>query len=237
MPPKVATPQKRETRSGSSTSPITLNDIKTLIEDLRTDVISTLKDEVNKLKDTISSLQLQVKSLEDKNRFLQWKFESFDAELQTLKEGPVDLMDSITAEVEDRTRRKCNIVIYGLPECSSDDPEETDKTKCANIMTAVSCDIDGIVSVNRIGKPNETRPRLLKVQCKNLEFRNLLLRRAKELRKSARYKGIFINPDRTPIEQRQYKALLKELKERKDSNENVVIFRNRIVHRREVKNF
>ena len=237
MPPKGATPQKRETRSGSSTNPITLADIKTLIEDLRTDVINTLKDEVSKLKDTIASLQMQVQGLEDKNRFLQCKFDSFDAELQSLKERPVDFIEAVTSEVENRSRRRCNIVISGLPESSSDDPEESDQSMCADIMTAVSCDTDGFVNVNRIGKPNKTRPRLLKVQCKNFEFRNQLLRRAKELRKYGKYKDIFINPDRTPLEQKHFKELLSELKERKELNENVVIFRNRVVHRRDVKNF
>jgi hypothetical protein len=104
-------------------------------------------------------------------------------------------------------------------------------------MTFVSCDVDSIVSVHRIGKPGGTRPRLLKVRCKDSEFRNHLLRRAKELRKNHKYKGIFINPDRTPIEQRRYKELLEELKERKDSKEDVVIFRNRVVPRRKISNF
>lgn len=238
MPPKVATPQSRELRSGSSSSTaITLTDIKLLIENLRTEVINTLKDEVNKLRDTIGSLQLQVKDLQGTNQRLQRRCESVEAELHELKEGPAEIIDSITAEIEDRARRKGNVIIHGLPECSSDDPEESDLTKCADIMKAVSCETDGIVSINRIGKPVGSRPRLLKVQCKDPEFRNRLLRMAKELRKNAKFRGIFINPDRTPLEQKHFKALLNELKQRKDCNEDVVIFRNHVVHRRDIKNF
>ena len=108
---------------------------------------------------------------------------------------------------------------------------------CVDIFNIVSDDADCIVGVHRIGKQGEKRSRLLKVKCKDSESRNRVLRHAKELRKNIKYKNVFINPDRTPLEQRLFKALLQELRERKDSNENVVIFHDRIVNRREIKNF
>ena len=228
-----SSPPRRSTRSGSSSSSITLNDIKTLINDLRVEFINEVKD----LKEIISSLQTDVKALEKTNSLLQEKYDKVECELKIMKARQAEAAFEIADEVEDRLRRRHNVIISGVPESSSNS-SQTDFDICTDILDIVCEDEVIPVNVRRVGKREGSKPRLLKVQVKDVESRTCILRRAKELRKVSRHKGVFINPDRTPQEQSRFKALLRELKQRKEMNEDVVIFRNRIVHRSDIrKNF
>ena len=156
-------------------------------------------------------------------------------DLNQLKESKKEIFTATVEEVEDRARRRLNVVISGLPECSDGDDDETDFTKCREILRDICHDTDGVVAVQRLGRSREDNTRLLKVKCRDSDFRDLILRRAKELRRHVFHKTIFINPDRTPLEQEQHRILLRELKLRRESNEDVVIFRNRVVPRRGIK--
>ena len=239
MPNTPSSRQKRSTRSGSSSSNITLSDIKSLIDNLRVEVINTLKDEVRNLKETISSLQLNIKALKEDNQRIHEKYSEVDAELRSLQAQQAEATFAITEEVEARLRRRCNVVISGLPESPSNDDDKSDSSKCAKLFEDIGQDATGIVSTYRVGKPSPHKPRLLKVKCEDIELRNSVLKHAKELRNSVliQHRNIYINPDRTLIEQARFKALMTELKQRKANHENVVIFRDRIVKRRDITNF
>lgn len=100
----------------------------------------------------------------------------------------------------------------GLPECSSDDFKDSDCSQSPDIVKSVSCDTEGIVAVNRNGKLDTSRQRHLKVNFKYPGFCDQLLRRAKNFGRNVKYKDVFINPDRTAREQRQFKASLNERK-------------------------
>ena len=237
---KSGTPTRSATLRSGSASSITLSEIKLLLEEVRAEVIA-VKDEMRELKETVSSLQACVRRLEDRNRILECKYKDIDDELQFLKTSPGPDITEIVKEVEDRSRRSRNFIIQGLPECSSSDSEESDLRTCVDIVKSISknqdCMQSCIVGVNRIGRSRGTNPRLLKVQCSNVDSRNHVLRHARDLRKVSKYKDVFINPDRTP-EQRQLKRLLKELREQRESDKDFVIFRDRMVHRQDIgKNF
>lgn len=234
------TPKTRSTRSGSSSATLTIADVKVLTDSVRVEVIDTLKSEIGSLKEVISSLQGSINALEKKNQALQQRCSDVDAELQLLRADKFETASTIVGEVEDRLRRGCNLVISGVPEPDFDDPPVSDFSKCAKIIETVCDDLtsEGVIkTANRIGRPGARGPRLLKIKCKDVETRNQILRRAKDLRKSSQYKGVFINPDRTRMEQMHFKSLLKDLKYRKDNNEDVVIFRDSVVRRKDVKNF
>ena len=91
--------------------------------------------------------------------------------------------------------------------------------------------------LSRIGKPRSDRPRLLKVDCQISSIKNEILRKAKVLRKSASLRKVFINEDRTPFQQLEWRLLRQKLKQRKDSGEDVVIYRNKVMLRSEVQGF
>lgn len=190
---------------------------------------------MKKLKETVSSLQASVRALEERNQILEKRYNDVNVELQFLKATPGPDIADIAKEVEERSRRSRNFIIQGLPECSSADSEETDLRTCVDVVRTISKNQDCIVGVSRLGKSGGTRPRLLKVQCSDVESRNHVLRHARDLRKVPKYKDIYINPDRTPMEQRQFHFLLKELRDRRDSDKDLVIFRDRIVHRQDIK--
>ena len=238
MPATPSSPQKRSTRSGSS-SGVTLSDIKSLIDSLRIEVINTLKDEVRHLKETISSLQSSIKALEEDNRRIHKKYSEVDAELRSLQEHQLEASFMITEEVDARLRKKCNIVISGLSECSVDGSvnDSEDIVKCADLFRAIGLDASGVVATHRLGKPSPYKPRLLKVKCEDVEVRNNALRYAKKLKNKDQYRNVFINPDRTQLERERFKALTTELKQRRANNENVVIYRDRVVKRKDITNF
>lgn len=234
----VDTPPKRSSRSGSNTAPLNLNDIKTLIDNVRKEIINTLKDEVGALRSTIDKLKTTVSELQSENKELTERCISVEAQLHSYSRT---LMSDISDEIENRAHRSKNIVISGVPESSPDSSKDEaakeDATLSTDILKTLGFKENTIGEVRRIGKPNEKRPRLLRVTCISKEVRDDILRRAKELRRYSRYRGFFINPDRTPFQQKCWSELLSELKTRRDIGEDVVIFRDRVVPRRRNQNF
>ena len=59
------------TRSNSNSSTITLNDIKTLIDNAKTEIITIMKKENDKILGLVNSLQKRVEGLEQKNSQLE----------------------------------------------------------------------------------------------------------------------------------------------------------------------
>ena len=62
------------------------------------------------------------------------------------------------------------------------------------------------------------------VVLKNREERNLLLKRAKDLRDSREYSKVFINADQTQAERYNSKLLRDEAREKNDNNKDKDIF-------------
>lgn len=232
MPTGNNTPTlQRQTRSGSTTG-VTLNDIKVLIENLRSDVLSALKSEVDSLNATVSSLRSTIVELRENNEVLQSKYNDLSAQLQGLEPPPIS---TLVDEVENRARRRPNFIISGVAEPSAGSEEErtqADSSKCSEILGILGIRSDEVCDVSRIGKPSGYRDRLLRVRCKQIDLRDKALRKAKELRKHEKFRGVFINPDRTPMQQHSHNELLSELRLRKRNNEDVIIYKDRIVSRK-----
>lgn len=245
MPSGSSTPNcPRQTRSGSSSAGVTLNDIKVLIENLRVDVLSALKNEVDSLKSTIATLQASIDELREENEALKNKYKYLNNQYnnlnnQLLELGPPDF-NKIAQEVENRAHKKFNLVISGVPEPvtgSSEARAVSDSSTCTEILETLGIGPDDVCEVSRLGRPSAGRDRLLRVRCRQMSARNEALRRARDLRKHTKFRGVFINPDRTPMQQLSHKELISELNHRKRNNEDVVIFRNKVIPRREIKTF
>ena len=84
---------------------------------------------------------------------------------------------------------------------------------------------------NEIGK----RPLLVKLE--NVQQKFKLLGNTRFLRQSGSFKTVFINPDLTPRQQSERRALLEELRRRQSNGDEVVIYRNKIVEKNKIKNF
>lgn len=228
-------PPKRGTRSNSTTG-ITVSEIKNLIEGSENRVIKILKDEIGELNSSITSLKLLLKDLEQKNNELEEKYDKVTVELDLLKKQNLRRDIELSSEIEDRTRRKLNVVVSGIPE-SSNNPEQYDKEKCVEIFRKLDIAEDCITGVSRVGRrSDENSPRLLRVKFESVTEKVTAVKNAKQLRKFPQFRKVFVNPDRTPLQQRFWRELLFEMRQRRDRGEDVVIFRDRVVRRRDAKN-
>ena len=230
------TPTTRATRSNSATG-ISLQDIKDLIESSENRVIAALKGEIDDLKTAVTSLRQQISSLESQQQKLESNYDEVNGELMTLKGEMLLTQVELSNELDERVRRCQNFIISGLPEPkSSDTSEDDDKEKCYEVLREIGCDVDSVIETRRIGRPNQERPCLLRVTCDSVAAKESALRNAKKLRNASQFRGVYINPDRTPMQQRLWKDLLLELKCRREQGENAIIFRNRVIRRSEAKN-
>ena len=211
-------------------------DIKALIESSENRVIEALKGEIEDLKSTITSLSAKLSTLESRQKELEAKHEQ---ELASFKREQLLVCTELSNELDERMRRSTNFVISGIPEESLDSESQSafaDKDMCFEAVRTVGGDVDSIVKLSRIGRSKQSRPRLLKVTCNSMAVKEFIISNAKELRKVTKFKGVYINPDRTPMQQRLWKDLLNELRTQKEEGKDAVIFRNRVILRREAKN-
>ena len=239
--PKDHTPKQRQ-QSSNSSNPITLDDIKSLMEAATGEIVKNFVEKIDALTSNITSLTSIIESLKRQNSVLLAKCNDLESELNILKTTKKNDLTFIAQEVEDRTKRSFNFIISGVIEPTSSSTQvrhSEDESKCADILQAMglSDDDEHINEVLRIGKIREDRPRLLKVKCSNSKFRDTVLRHAKLLRKQKEYKNIYIDPDLTPHQQSCKKELLQEYKRRRSNGENIVIYRDRIINRSDNKNF
>ena len=216
------TPVYRKLRSESNpNNPLTLKDIKTLIESSKTELLSFMKKEVDGLAELLKCLVKRVDEIERVNV----KLEERCAKLEEKQEH-------IISEIEERQRRQPNLIISGIPERQSGNSEERkahDKEHVNDLLSELHVSDVTFKTTYRIGKPEKNRNRLLRVICHDKEDKMEILKKATKLRDSKHFKKTYINPDLTPMQQLQQKELRQELKRRRDANERVIIRHGKIV--------
>lgn len=246
------TDKGRVTRSGTSaqTSTCSLNDIKcliddrmkdlaTLIEHTKAEILQTFRKEIDELNQKMSVVQVNVDDLKKTNEMLKKKSHLIEEEIVAMKQQQINVVTEITHEVEERERRKLNVIVSGLPELSAleDEDDEDDEGRCTEMLRTLNISNADSVTVHRIGKTGQNnRPRLLKIKCTDIEQKISILRKARELRPHQKYKDVFINPDRTVMQREIHKELLREVVHRRGQGEDVVIFRDKVVTRRNERN-
>ena len=106
---------------------------------------------------------------------------------------------------EDRSR---NVVVFGLSEEAS---EELDSK-----ISSLFDDIEEKPSFEavRIGEQSEERNRPVKVCLRNSETVHRILQKAKNLRKSATHRTVYVQPDRSPEERAKHRDLVAEMSRR-----------------------
>jgi predicted RNA-binding Zn-ribbon protein involved in translation (DUF1610 family) len=153
-------------------------------------------------------------------------------------------------DAEERTekeKRKTCLIIHGLQELDSEVTEDRishDSDEVTNLMLEIGCETVQIQKLMRLGKPrlsvNDTeaitvsdkRPRPIKIVLKDEEQKNLILKNAKNLKKTqeGERKRIIIHQDLTLKEREARNKLWCQLKERQASGEqNLVIAKGKIV--------
>lgn len=169
-----------------------------------------------------------------------------DAEIENLKEDVLRIKESqvnLLAEIEERERRKSNLVISGLQEKEDGSVEERKQWDLAKVQAMFS-DLDDtkagahvISNTFRVGKINSSKPRLLKVVCASVDTKRTMLLKAKNLRRKEEYKSVYINQDLTLAQQAQNRQLREELRWRRSRGEDVINRHGAIVQRVPRQNF
>ncbi len=126
------------------------------------------------------------------------------------------VLESCTKEIEDRERRKSNLVWFGIPESDSEIPDEK-KVADSNFMNEMGEKVFGFnrnhtfKSLKRLGKGGKGPRPLLTTMNSNEEVRSVL-RLAKEMgqEKNKQYAGISVKRDMTPLEREENRKLVLE---------------------------
>ena len=179
--------------------------------------------------------------------------------LSTQEGSTAKLNDELQKQVDEREEefRKAsksqNLIIYGIPENESDPVEQMkyDFSILSQVYeNKVEIQKTDITQIIRIGKKNPSKIRPIKITCANNEIRKEILTNNKFLRMEGEMyntcnckvnpgKHIHINitTDKTKKEQEEEARVIKELKDRREAGENVIIKRGKVVNRENVTKF
>lgn len=158
---------------------------------------SLMGDSISDLKSVIVALQREVAGLKA-------------VQSNSSSSENVDFED-IVNEVSDRQYRKNNLIIFGIPDNSSNA-----KDVIKEIFSEMRCDLEEDITPVRLGKPDSSRklPRPIKLRFKSHETVFKLLFKSKLLRSSEKFKNIRMSSDKTPRQQELYRKIKQELNAR-----------------------
>ena len=186
--------------------------------------IQTLLTQHQKLS---SSCEQLTSDLCSQNSTLQNQFNSLTKKFEIGSSSNAtspNLAVNVIEEYADRDRRKCNLIVFNVPE-STDTGWGIDTESFVTICkSALNYDVKP-TKVLRLGKKG-AKPRPLLVALESEDIKRHILMNAHHLRFSEQYKGIFISTDMTKSEREQHKILRAELQQRKSRGETNLTIRN-----------
>ncbi len=191
---------------------------KELKNELSDSLTNIIKTELQALRKQISAQDLEISSLKK-------RIETQRIEMASEKE---EMMNEMTL----RMQKRDYLIVSGLYEEQTGSVSERrtkDVEKIREVMKFLGNDSVTPENVMRIGKIEESRPRLVRFKCSSVEMRRHVLARSKELRRNDKFRNIYISPDMTHAQRESNRVLRNELKSRRDGGEDVRIVRNKIV--------
>ena len=191
--------------------------------------VAGLENACKKLQASVDELGLKIANLSRSNSNLVMEIdnasesltESSQAEPALVPPRPNIGLMNIIDELADREKRKRNIIVYNLPEPSSESDSDVFSTLCSSVY---GCSFSVAKSL-RLGKKTEKCRPLLISLCKE-EDKFELLSRSFLLRRNESYKNVFLAPDRTKLEREKHKSLVSELRARRTRGESGLVIRN-----------
>lgn len=136
-----------------------------------------------------------------------------------------EVFETIISEVRDRERRETNIIVYGVPESSSDG-EDADTQIATNLLRTIKSDDAYTLSpdkVRRLGSRRTgagSRPRPIRVILSSRQEVTSVLRNKNKARNQNRFKDFAIKMDETPYQRDLLKNCRQSLREREDAGEH-----------------
>ena len=246
-------------QSGASLKEPSMTDLYSILESLKSDisvlkkdckslpeirtVVSSVSSELEELATDVRACQTLVSDVNARCSALEQRCSANTVAVQSLtitveafspgvaQTSPLIVRDVI-AELAEQDRRRCNVVLSGLPEShqSSSSPLVSDRATVINIISAIIPDqqFDGL-KIFRLGAPSaqRTRPRLIKVICTSVDQASYILRSANSVLKSnERFKDIRIFSDKTALQTKYLRSLKDELHNRSSKGETNLYIRH-----------
>ena len=186
-----------------------------------------LDGKVKKIED---KLDIAVGGLNDKIKTLQTKCEKYEEDIDVLKSIVVTQQRCLSQL--DSSERECNLIISGLDEKDITHEGATytdDKSKLTALFGVMSAALPDEAVSNRLGKPDPSYKRKIKVKMPNKVTRDAILRKTKELKEAAEpWKHVYVQSDKHPVvlqeeaRLRNKRKTLKSLDENKDKDISIV---------------
>lgn len=126
-------------------------------------------------------------------------------------------------EIREREHRKRNLVVYGVEEMNSEEPEERkchDVNIIKKLLESQRVEVEtNNIKVYRIGRRENGKVRPVRVILNSFEEVKKVFLKAKDIKKTTKYSGLSFSSDRTKQEQNEYQAKKEELKNRMEKGE------------------
>jgi len=199
---------------------------------------------IDELFENSRSLQCAILKLTEANEELKDRLDRVEDKLS----GKVKLeLSGAVNERADIERRKLNVLVYNLPETTTDtstawDTPDEKGADIAAISTIIKEEMKidlttKITEVNRLGKKNNLpvgknqHPRVLKIVFNDISTKRDVLNQSKVLAssKDTANRSIFINPDLTESQRNIGKGLREEMWKLREEGKNVAIRKGKIV--------
>jgi hypothetical protein len=194
---------------------LTLTEIeKKVLPSLRS---NNIKIFCNRCNVTISAVSEVKTMINDLKQSFDSRFENLESLIKSNALQTLDQKEDTINESVERSIRSCNVVLYNVPESTSDDDFNlaNDILEVLDPSLAVMPD-----DVSRIGNSKGNKPRLLKIRFKNADMARLCLRKKSVLLGNKNFSKIYISDDKTKQQQSYLKQLRDELADRVGKGEN-----------------
>lgn len=199
--------------------------------------VTVIKDQVKNIKSTTERiteehkvLKSDIASIKKFNKHTEKQIESLESNIQQMKLIPstscspsLCIQEEIIVELNERSQRCKNIILYGIAEPDSKDTDERrayDKSAVLDIIKTILDDCPIPEKIFRLGKYDSNKNRPLKVCFAIEESAKNILRNKNKCQKE----NVKIFSDQTP-QQQAYRKLLKDDLERrtKEGETNLTI--------------
>jgi hypothetical protein len=193
---------------------------------------------VVKIIEQVSSLDKRQSATEAKVRDIDMRVEDLESKVtdtndsldrinSTFDDVVNTKMEDTLRELQDRDRRKGNIIVFGVGESSNEDSAvrlEHDFKAVQDLGKAVDIENIEVDRIYRLGTVNSENKfflaRPMKVVLKQHSAKGQILRQSKTLRdKGGKWKDWYVKPDRTPKAREGTRALLAEIETRRAQGE------------------
>lgn len=196
---------------------ITLNiaDICTQINDIKS-ISKTITSEHDHIKGQLSLLESKIQSSQDKILALESNL-NLKINVPSTHTDALSTNEQIIREIQERKKRECNIIIFGIPEQTSSNTHErilNDETEVINIISSITKDITNPKKIFRIGKYNPEKTRRIKVCFEKSDPAMILLRNKDKIPNN-----IKLFSDQTPSQQKFFQRVKSELTQRTNNGE------------------